>query len=163
VLYLPALLHFIPSAMLHDALLVMRGYVGSDQQVLQLDLPCKNVNVLQQVLPFALEAALKVRRLCLLALEAGLQLFKLLPLMKTHGLSCKHWIVQPHMSWSKRLDQQCIMRCLACWQLQGTDTQCTCNYSSSMHASQVVASHGRTMPVNRCIKLLHGLQRTMCS
>ncbi len=81
VLYLPALLHFIPSAMLHDALLVMRGYVGSDQQVLQLDLPCKNVNVLQQVLPFALEAALKVRRLCLLALEAALQLFKLLPFL----------------------------------------------------------------------------------
>ncbi len=81
VLYLPALLHFIPSAMLHDALLVMRRYVGSYQQILQLDLPCKDVNVFQQVLPFALEAALKVCRLCLLALEAALQLFKLLPFL----------------------------------------------------------------------------------
>ncbi len=81
VLYLPALLHFIPSAMLHNALLVTRGYVGSYQQVLQLDLPCKNVNVLQQILPLALEAALKVCRLCLLALEAALQLFELLPFL----------------------------------------------------------------------------------
>ncbi|DBB08272.1 TPA: hypothetical protein ACH3X3_008446 [Trebouxia sp. C0006] len=56
------------------------------------------------------------------------------------------------------------MRCLACWQLQGTDTQCTCNHSSSMHASQVVASHGRTMPVNDLmydVKLEYNMEGTV--
>lgn len=47
VLYLPALLHVVPGAMLHDALLMMGGDVGSDQQVLQLDLSCQDVDVFQ--------------------------------------------------------------------------------------------------------------------
>ena len=78
MLNLPALLHVIPGAMLHDALLVMSGDVGGNQQVLQLDLPCQDVDVLQQVLPFALEAALKVCCLRPLALQASLQLLQLL-------------------------------------------------------------------------------------
>ena len=47
VFYLPALLHVIPGAVLHDALLMMGRNVGSDQQVLQLDLSCQNVDVFQ--------------------------------------------------------------------------------------------------------------------
>lgn len=81
VLNLPTLLHVIPSAMLHDALLVMRGNVGRYEQVFQLDLPRQDVDIFQQIFPFALEAALQVCGLCFLALEASLQLLQLLPLL----------------------------------------------------------------------------------
>ena len=80
MLNLPALLHVIPGAMLHDALLVVGWNVGGYEQVLQLDLACQDVNVLQQILPLPLEAALQVCCLCLLALEAALQLLQLLSL-----------------------------------------------------------------------------------
>lgn len=79
MLNLPALLHVIPGAMLHDALLVVGRNVGSYEQVLQLDLASQDVNVLQQILTLPLEAALQVCCLCLLALEAALQLLQLLP------------------------------------------------------------------------------------
>lgn len=78
VLNLPALLHVIPSAMLHDALLVVGWNVGSNEQVLQLDLASQDVNVLQQILTFSLEAALQICCFCLFALEAALQLLQLL-------------------------------------------------------------------------------------
>ena len=65
--------------MLHDALLVVGWNVGSNKQVLQLDLASQDVDVFQQVLPLSLEAALQICRFCLLALEAALQLLQLLP------------------------------------------------------------------------------------
>ena len=77
MLDLPTLLHVIPAAMLHDALLVMWRNVGCYEEVFQLDLSSEDVNVLQQVFPLPLEAALKVCCLCSLALVAALQLLQL--------------------------------------------------------------------------------------
>lgn len=79
MLNLPALLHIIPSAVLHDALLVVGRDVRSDEKVLELDLAGQDVNVFQQVLPFPLEAALQVCHFCPFALETALQLLQLFP------------------------------------------------------------------------------------
>ena len=87
VLNLPTLLHFIPAAVLHDALLVMRGNVRCNEEVLQLDLPGEDVYVLQQIFPLPLEAALQVGCLCPLALVAALQLLQL-ALLLLHFLLC---------------------------------------------------------------------------
>ena len=65
--------------MLHDALLVVGWNVGSNEQVFQLDLASQDVDILQQIFPLSLEAALQVCCFCLLALEAALQLLQLLP------------------------------------------------------------------------------------
>ncbi len=95
MLYLPALLHVIPGAVLHDALLVVWRDVGGNQQVFQLDLPRQDVDVFQQVFPLALEAALQVCCLGLLALQASLKLLQLLPFLlyflmgKYETIECK--------------------------------------------------------------------------
>lgn len=75
--------------MLHDALLVVGWNVGSNEQVLQFDLASQDVNVLQQILPLSLEAALQICRFNLLALEAALQLLQLLPFPFYFFLSSK--------------------------------------------------------------------------
>ena len=85
VLNLPTLLHVIPAAMLHDALLVVWRNVGGYAQVFQLDLPGEDVDVLQQVFPLPLEAALNVCCFCSLALVAALQLLQF-PLLLLHLL-----------------------------------------------------------------------------
>lgn len=75
--------------MLHDALLVVGWNVGSNEQVLQLDLASQDVNVLQQILPLLSEAALQICRFGFLALEAALQLLQLLPFPVYFFLSSK--------------------------------------------------------------------------
>lgn len=55
----------------------MRGDVGRYQEVLELDLSGQDVNILEQILSFSLEAALQVCCFRPFALVAALQLLQL--------------------------------------------------------------------------------------
>ena len=109
---LPTLLHVVPAAVLHDALLVVWGNVGCYEQVFQLDLLCEDVYVLQQVFPLPLKAALKVCCLCSLALVATLQLLQLPVLLLHFLLQFKSRrlfrCLQPNWQWPPNWTQESV-------------------------------------------------------